>query len=274
MKIYYEILKLLINKYIKHYETGRAIRIFCEKMGTTYIKLGQILSTQNFGDIFTENDRRILASICDEYKPIPFKDILDIIEKEYGKNYINLFTFIEETPTGSASISQVHKAILKNGEVVAIKVKRKDITDSIEKDIKTMKRLLRIFGRFVKIKNIIGGEKALDFYLNWIYEETDFENEKENLKIYQKFANSNNGKIDNVKDIKVPKVYEELCTENIIVMEYINFQTINKLELDDKNSEKICTAINSYLRLSFYALLNDKQIAFHGDPHRGEYLYR
>ena len=55
MKLYYEILKLLINKYIKRYETGIAIKIFCENMGLAYIKLAQILSTQNYGDIFVMN---------------------------------------------------------------------------------------------------------------------------------------------------------------------------------------------------------------------------
>lgn len=274
MKLYYEILKLLINKYIKRYETGIAIKIFCENMGLAYIKLAQILSTQNYGDIFTQKDRILLSSICDECNPIQFKDIENILINEYKTELYNIFSEIDKSPLGSASISQVHKAILKNGDIVAIKVKRKDITDSVEKDIKTMKKIFHRFGKFVKFQNIVGGEKALDLYLKWIYEETDFQNEKENIKIYQKFANNVNGKIDNTKDIKVPKVYEKLCTDNIIVMEYIDSKTINKMELNEENNKKIAIGINSYIQSSFYALLNNKQIVFHGDPHRWKYLYR
>ena len=65
MKLYYEIIKLLYRKYIRGCNTGEVIKDFCEKMGIVYIKLAQILATQNFGDLFTEEDRKILSSICD-----------------------------------------------------------------------------------------------------------------------------------------------------------------------------------------------------------------
>ena len=269
MNLYFQILKLLFNKYIKKEENGIVIRKFCEHMGIVYIKLAQILATQNFGELFTENDRTLLSSICDNCNPIAFSKIEKVIKKEYHTDLNNLFLSIDPTPLGSASISQVHKAVLKDGSIVAIKVKRKDITATIQKDIKQIKRLMHRFGKFVQFGNLIGGDKALDLYLDWIEQETNFEHEKQNINTYTNFANSVNQKVSGTKNIKVPKVYENLCTENILVMEYINNETINKMPLTKENSEKIATALNSYIQSSFYALFHHQKIVFHGDPHGG-----
>ncbi len=269
MKLYFEIIKLIFNKYIRRMSTGESLKRFCEKMGIVYIKLAQILATQNFGEIFTEKDRRILSSICDNVNPVSFDIIKKCILSEYGKKVNEVFSYIDKSPVGSASISQVHKAILKSGEVVAVKVKRKDITEKVVRDIKRIKKLMHRFGKFVNFKNLLGGDKALELYLSWIYQECDFENEVKNIKTYENFASSVNGKIKNAVNIKVPKVYEELCTKNIIVMEFIESKTINKIELCNQNNEIIMKAINSYLQLSFYALFHNKTIVFHGDPHGG-----
>lgn len=268
MKLYIEIIKLVFNKYIRRLNTGTCIRKFCERLGVVYIKLAQILATQNFGNLFTEEDRVMLSSICDDVNPVCFELIANVIMKEYGKSLDEVFSYIDTKPVGSASISQVHKATLKNGEVVAVKVKRKDITNKIEKDIKRIKKLMHRFGKFINFKNLLGGDKALDMYLSWIREECDFENEVKNIKTYNEFCESVNNKVANTKNIKIPKVFKELCTENIIVMEFISSKTINKMDLS-KDSERIEKAINSYLQASFYALFHKTKIVFHGDPHGG-----
>ena len=93
-------------------------------MGIAYIKLAQILAMQNYGNLFTETDRKSLSSICDFVKPIPFSNIKNLLENEYGQ-LDKIFKEIDEKPIGAASISQVHKGILLNGDIVAIKIKRK-----------------------------------------------------------------------------------------------------------------------------------------------------
>lgn len=266
--MFFQVIKLLFNKFIRRKKTGVVIKEFSEKMGVVYIKLAQILATQNFGNLFTEEDRILISGICDDINIINFEEIKKVIENEYGKRIEDIFISIDETPVGAASISQVHHAVLKTGEEVAVKVKRKDVTDTMEHDIKFIKNVIHRFGKIVKFKNIKGGDKALEMYLSWIREEIDFENEKNNIIRYGEFASSVNGKVENTKNIKVPKVYEELCTSNIIVMEFIHDKTINKLDLS-KNNLKIREGINSYLKSSFHALFHDKTIIFHGDPHGG-----
>lgn len=269
MKLYFNLIKAIINKFILRKSTGEVVKRFCERQGVVYIKLAQILATQNFGNVFTENDRRLLSSICDDVNSVDYSYIKSVIEEEYGKSVDDIFSYIDENPTGSASISQVHRAVLKSGEEVAVKVKRSDITNSIEKEIKRIKFLMHKFGKIVKFKNLIGGDKALDMYLSWIYNETDFNNERNNIKVYGEFANSVTGKVRDIKKIMVPKVYDELCTSNILVMEFINSKTINKMELSLENMNLIREGINSYFKASFYAMFNDKKIVFHGDPHGG-----
>ena len=269
MKLYAQLIKLLFKKFILRKNNGIVIKDFSEEMGVVYIKLAQILATQNFGNLFTEEDRKMLSSICDDCNPISYDEIEEILKLEYGTDLNNIFSFIDKTPVGSASVSQVHRAILKTGEEVAIKVRRKDITKTIDKDIKRIRNIIHRFGKIVNFSNFTGGDHALDLYLDWIKQETDFEHEKENIKTYQNFANNVNGKVSGTKLIKVPKLYEKYCTDNIIVMEFIKTKTVNKIELTEENKDKITTALNSYIRSSFWAMFNDKPIVFHGDPHSG-----
>lgn len=247
-----QVMKLLFNKFVLRKNNGIAIKEFSEKMGVVYIKLAQMLATQNFGNLFTEKDRKMLSSICDNCNPISYDEIEEVLKQEYGTNLENIFSFIEHEPVGSASVSQVHRAILKTGEEVAIKIKRKDITRTIDEDIKRIRKIVHKFGKFVNFSNFTGGDHALDLYLEWIEQETDFVHEKENIKVYQNFADSVNGKVKDTKKIKVPKLYEDYSTDNIIVMEFVKGQTVNKLELTNENKTKINAALNSYIRSSFW----------------------
>lgn len=269
MKFYIQVLKMLINKFILRKDNGTVIKEFACKMGIVYIKFAQILATQNYGNLFTEEDREMLASICDDCNPIDFSKIKEILKEEYGDRYYKFFSSINRKPLGSASISQVHRAVLRTGEVVALKVKRRDITEDMEREIKRLKRIIHLFGRIVKFGNYTGGDQALDLYLGWIKDETDFNLEKKNIQTYQDFANNVNGRIAGMKDIRVPKLYEEYSTDNVIVMEFIPDKTINKLELNEENKHRTVEALNSYLKLSFWAMFHGEPVVFHGDPHSG-----
>lgn len=269
MKLYFELFKLVIRKFLFRQKTGVVIRKFSEKMGIVYIKLAQILATQNYGNLFTEEDRKMLSSICDSCNPIDFSEIEKILQCEYGSSFQDIFSYISHDPVGSASVSQVHKAVLTTGETVAIKIKRKDVTKTMTRDIERIRKLVHRFGKIVKFNNYMGGDHALNLYLEWIRQETDFRHEMENIKTYQEFASNVNGKVSHAKKIKVPKVYETYCTDQVIVMEFVESPTINKMPLHDENKKKIVTALNSYLQLSFWALFHDQKIVFHGDPHSG-----
>lgn len=269
MKLYFYGFLMLVRKFILRQNTGVAICKFAERMGVVYIKMAQILAMQNYGNIFTERDRERLSRICDHCQPISYSKIQKILEQEYGHNLSKIFRKIDEAPLGSASISQVHRATLVDGREVVIKVKRTDITRHVTKDVEQLKRLIRRFGRFAKFRNFLGSDRALMLWAEWIYQETDFENERSNILRYQSFAADVNGKVAGTVKLKVPEVYPEFCTPNLIVMEFIPQATVNQLELNAQNKQLIQKALNDYLSLSFYALLHGIPVVFHGDPHGG-----
>ncbi len=269
MRLYWYGLRMLVKKFILRQNTGQVVCWFAEHMGVVYVKMAQILAMQNYGQIFTENDRQHLAEICDHCSPIAFRKIRRQIEQAYQCPLAQKFHSIDPQPLGSASISQVHRATLLSGEEVVIKVRRKDVARRVQHDVRQLRRLIHRFSRFTKLRNLLGSDQALDLWAEWIESETDFAAEQRNLLRYQAFIDSVNGKIRHTKHLKVPKLYTEFCNDEIIVMEFIAAPTVNQLEHTITNHQRIAKSINDYLQLSFYALLHDLPVVFHGDPHAG-----
>lgn len=269
MRLYFYGFIMLFRKFILRRNTGSVIYAFVLKMGVVYIKMAQILAMQNYGEIFTEQDRQSLAKICDHCHPIPYRKVKKLIEREYGYKISDKFRSIDPRPIGAASISQVHHAVLLDGREVAIKVKRQDVTRRVHSDVRQIKRLIHRFGKLTKFRNLLGSDQALNLWAEWIYQETDFNQERQNIVQYQKFIQSVNHKIQHTIQLKAPTLYPELCTDNIICMEFIHDPTINQLEANQTNKNRIREGLNGYIALSFYALLNDLPVVFHGDPHGG-----
>lgn len=269
MRLYWYAWLMIMKKLLLRRNTGQVICEFAQKMGVVYIKLAQILAMQNIGSLFSEKDRQFLANLCDRCNPISFQQIQKILQDEYGADYMKYFSSIDEKPLGSASISQVHRAVLSDGTVIALKIKRQDLTHKIQRDIQQIRRLINRFGRLAHFRNFIGSDKALGYYLEWIYQETNFKNEQRNILRYQEFAANVNGKIKTSAKIVVPHLFEEYCTENIIAMEFIAAPTISQLSLTPHNKVRITQAQDSYITLSFYALLHGGLMIFHGDAHGG-----
>lgn len=269
MKLLFNGIILVFNLYIRGLSRGEALKIFCTHMGIVYIKLAQMLAMQNIDGVFSEEDRQKLMSVCDDCNPIPFKEIKKTLKANYGKNYNKIIKRIDKKPVGSASVSQVHRAILSDGSKVVFKVKRKDIYDGAKKSIIQIRFVVHKFGWIIGLKNKTGSNKGLDQYIEWIEQELDFRHEVYNIKRYAEFAKSVNGKVPGCVNIVTPKVYDQYCTDDIIVMEYIPYSTIFNFDKDVMSNEHILNAFNSYIKLSFYALLHNLPVVFHGDPHGG-----
>ena len=269
MKLYFWATIMLIEKFLLRRSTGQAICRFAERMGVVYVKMAQILAMQNYGDIFTEADRVALSQICDDCKTIPYRKIRRLLEQEYHCKLEQKFRTVDPQPLGAASISQVHRAVLLDGREVAVKIKRQDIAARVTHDTKQIQRIIKRFGRLAKFKNFLGSDVALDLWASWILEETDFVNEQRNIQRYREFEQSVNGTCRGAVKLTMPELYEEFCTDNVIVMELIKTPTVNRLNLTEANKARIKTAANDYLCLSFYAMFHNMPVVFHGDPHSG-----
>lgn len=269
MRLYFSAFIMLVQKFIFRRPTGTVICRFALKMGVVYIKMAQILAMQNYGQIFTEKDRRLLSKVCDDCKPISYRKIQKIIEREYGCKISDKFRSIDPKPVGAASISQVHRAVLLDGQEVALKIKRQDVARRVHHDVRQIQRIIHRFSKLTKFRNFLGSDQALILWAEWIYQETDFRREYENIKQYRNFLSSVNGRIPHAVHLTTPAIFPELCNDNIIVMEFIHDPTINHLEIDAENKIRIRDGLNDYMALSFYAMFHDLPVVFHGDPHGG-----
>jgi len=237
------------------------IRLVLEELGPTFIKFGQVLSTRP--DLIPFELISELKKLQDSVVPFPQNEAIEIIEKELEKPISELFQTFYPDPIAAASLSQVHKAILKNGDIVAIKIQRPDIIGKIETDIEIMYTIASIIEKYVNELKYFNLVKIVEEFDKAIHKELDFLNEALNIEIF-----ANNFKND--KRIYVPKVYKHLCTRKVLTMEFVEGISISKIEKYEvyNINKKLLAKIGSDIIL--------KQIFefrfFHADPHPGNII--
>lgn len=231
-------------------------RTILEELGPTFVKIGQILS--NRPDLISEEYTEELSKLRNQVNPMPYQEVLSIISASCDQKLFQTFLNIEPTPIGSASIAQVHKATLQNGDLVVIKVQRPDIKEKMTTDIKLLKKALSVVQAEKIFKNIVSFDDVLDELLNTSIEEMNFTIEASHI---EEFYRGNK----EFKYIKVPKVYKKLSSEKVLVMEYIEGYQINDLPSlinDGYDLEEISTRLaDNYI----YQALDLGY--FHADPH-------
>lgn len=232
------------------------LREILEELGPTFIKIGQILS--NRPDILSKDYIDELSKLRNEVNPISYQEVLDILNEEFDKKLFQIFLSIEREPLGSASIAQVHRAVLKDGTDVVVKVQRKNIKEIMVTDIKVLRKALKMLHVEKILQNIVSFDEILDELLNTTLEEMNFLIEADHIN---EFYDANK----EVKYIKVPKVIKKLTTEKVLVMEYIcglNIMQTSELlsagyDLNEIGSKLADNFIYQALDIGY----------FHADPH-------
>ncbi|MCM8804947.1 MAG: AarF/UbiB family protein, partial [Candidatus Omnitrophica bacterium] len=232
------------------------IRKILEELGPTFIKLGQILSTRP--DLIPIEYIKELEKLQDNVKEEDFNIMENLIEEEFGKPIEEIFDQFQPIPIASASLSCVYKGKYK-GKDVAIKVQRPNVKQQILTDIQILYDIAALIERFIKeseiyqpIKIVREFEKSIKKELNFLIEARNFEIVREKMKDEEK--------------VFVPYVFKELCSEKIIVTEFIEGVKISEVEVWSEyvNKEEILkTGTNIILKQIF-----DIGV-FHGDPHPG-----
>ncbi|MBI2650318.1 AarF/ABC1/UbiB kinase family protein [Candidatus Woesearchaeota archaeon] len=238
-----------------------SLRRTLERLGPTFIKFGQVLSVRP--DLVPKEYAKELEKLQDKVPEFPFSDVKAIIEKEFGKGIEHLFLHFEKKPIASASISQVHKAILKNGDKVAVKVQRPDVKHLMETDIEIMFYFANLLERHIERLRRFNPSRIVNEFKEWTERELDFRLEARNAKrFYENFKGS--------KTVHIPKVYDNLTTERILTLEFIegielhNIKEIKKKKLD----------FNEIIKNGFNAILTQVFVhgVFHADPHPGNII--
>ena len=251
-----EIVKILKDNNILNGLNPKKLVKILEELGPTYIKIGQILS--NRPDLVSDEYIEELSKLRRDTIPMDKKEVLEIIQEELDDSKLELIEYIDTKPIGSASIASVYKATLKNKNKVVIKVQRRNIKEIMTTDIRLLKRAVRILRLNDIIHNIISIEEVLDELLNSSYEEMDFIKEANNII---EFAAINK----DIDYIKVPKVYTNISTEKVLVMEYIDGISIYDKENLIKENYNLVEIGNKLAENYLYQALDCA--FFHADPH-------
>lgn len=225
------------------------------ELGPTYVKVGQILSTRP--DLIPEEFIDAFQTLQDQVAPLPFDDIRVQIETSLGKTLEDLFEEVEPEPLASASIAQVHRARLKTGEAVVLKVQRPGVRVTILRDLEILTFLAKqIEYNFpeARLFDLTGIVKEIE---RSIRAETNFLVEASNMqRFYQNFAGNST--------VHFPTLYRDFTTSEVITMEYLDGIKITRAK--DLGRDMV-TIGKRYLDAAYQMLFQDG--FFHGDLHPG-----
>ena len=191
---------------------GERIRKALEDLGPVFVKFGQVLSTRR--DMLPDDLADELAKLQDDVPPFSGKLAREIIEKSLVKSVDELFKDFDETPLASASIAQVHTATLHDGKEAIVKVVRPGIEKTIRHDIDLMLFIAKMVNRFSAIGKRLRPIEVVEDYEKVIFDELDLGREAANASQLRRNHSS-------TKDLYVPDIYWDYCTENVMVMERI-----------------------------------------------------
>lgn len=260
-----KILPKSFRKSATHYTKYEKMRLVCEELGPTFVKFGQILS--NRPDLLPMDLITEFEKLQDNVPPLPGKIARKVVETELIKNTDDLFAWFEPEPFASASMAQVHKATLKTGERVAIKIQRPGITEVIIEDIKVMYTVAEVLNRRVPSVRSFDPIGLVKNFEESILKELDFINESVNAR---RFYSNFNQPDSNSRFIHAPKVYREFTTQKVLTMEFISGFKISKLDLiaAEQHDRKV---LARELAVSFLKQVFEHGF-FHADPHPGNIL--
>ena len=234
------------------------VRMAFEELGPTYIKLGQALSTRP--DLIPVEFVHELSKLQDHVPSFPFIQAREIIENELGASPETVFKTIDETPLASGSIGQVHKALLKDGEPVAVKVQRPGIRRIIEVDLEIMLHLATLMERHIEEFSLHRPVKIIEEFANNLEKEIDYTIEASNM---ERFARQ----FLDTPIIYVPKIYREKTTSRVLTTEFVEGIKVSETEKLEAAGldRKLITANGADL---LFKQVFDHGF-FHADPHPG-----
>lgn len=238
-------------------------RMIIEDLGPTFVKIGQIMASRQ--DMFSERYCKELVKLRDNVAPMPFDEVRNVIEKEYGCPLEEVFKEFEFVPLGSASIAQVHKAKLHNGREIVVKVQRPYIYEMMERDISLIRRAGKLLRLSEVLSSVIDINIVMDEFWFTAKQEMDFLNE---ARFAIEFTKHN----EDLVYIGTPKIEQEYTTSKVLVMEYIDGIRIDDFEeLEAQGYDK--KEISSKLAENYIKQIVDDGF-FHADPHPGNLRIR
>jgi len=234
------------------------LRMAFEELGPTYIKLGQILSTRP--DLIPMDFIQELSKLQDDVPAFPFKEVCKVVKSEFGRPPEELFDSLEETPQASASIGQVHRAILKDGESVAVKFQRPGIRKIIEVDLEIMLHLATLAEHHIEELALHRPVKIVDEFARTLEKEIDYKIEATNMeRCARQFLDDPN--------VYIPKVYREVTSSRVLTAEFV--EGIKISDVDGLKSARLDRTVITARGADLVLKQVFEHGFFHADPHPG-----
>lgn len=236
-------------------------RLLLQQLGPTYVKIGQMIASR--GDALPPEITAELAKLQSEVGPFPWADAREIIVSELGREPEELFASIDHEPFAAASTAQVHRAVLHDGSVVAVKVQRPRIVAKTKADLGVIEELARIAEDRLAMARKIGVRAMVDEFAGGVLRELDYRNEAYHAK---RLADN----LARFPEITVPRIYDDLSGRRVLTMEFVTGIKVSKV--DELRAAGFDTdALGAvFVRSVIKQILIDG--FFHGDPHPGNML--
>lgn len=244
----------------KHSRPKR-VRMALEELGPTFIKLGQLLSTRP--DLVPPDYIEELEKLQDEVSPDKFTEIRAEIESQLGGDLYDFFPTFDAEPLAAGSIAQVHRAVTKEGDQVAVKACRPGIAEKVQAELHILRDIAGLLKLAFFEHEAIDPQQMVDEFAEAVRNEVDLSIERQNqIRFLQFFADD--------KTVHIPKVYEQYCTTGILTMEYI--KGIKPTHLEEVRQAGLDPKIIASRGADFVLRQIFEVSLFHADPHPGNFF--
>jgi ubiquinone biosynthesis protein len=245
------------------YTRWERIRMVCEELGPTFIKLAQVLS--NRPDMLPAALIEELEKLQDNVPAFGFEEVKSTIEAETGKKLEDTFSVFNEKPLATASIGQVHKARLMSGKEVVVKIQRPGVKEMVYRDLAILTDGVNRADRYLKKQGVLNAMDMVRSFERSMHKELDYRTEARNLERFRKLYKGH-------KNFVIPAAYREYSTEKVMVMEFVGgckISDVPQLKAWGLSPEKVAeNGMDIYLTQIFEFGI------FHADPHPGNVLVR
>jgi len=240
------------------YTTSQRTRIALEELGTTFVKVGQILSTRT--DILPSDFTLELTKLQNSLPPLPFETIEKVVSAELGRPVSELFRSFDRVPIGVASIGQAHAAILQDGTEVVVKVRKPGVVEQVKEDLDILRQLAEHSNQRSEYSYSYKLPALIEEIADTISSELDYIREGHSAEHFARFFEGN-------PSIHIPKILWQYTTPSVLLLERIrgigilDLASLDKAKINRKELAGRC--VNIWLKMVF------EDEMFHADPHPG-----
>lgn len=243
---------------------GRRLRHTTEDLGTTFVKLGQILASSP--SIAGDTLSNAMRGLLDTGRAIPMHEIRHIVEKDTGHSFKDVFATFEQTPHAAASLAVVHKATLVDGTEVAVKILRPHTDRIVAEDMAVIGPLFNFLAKQVPVGIVLTLPETVRGLAEQMGEELDLRNEARSMEWFRNMC-----EVIEAKGVIVPRSFPHASGRRILTMEFIHGNPVDDLASLEKFGFDAKEAVQNLLHAWFAVMLCTG--TFHGDMHAGNLLF-